>query len=59
MAAFDKARTNAANASVDPRTIKLLDNIDLTSVQTVYNTSSTNDVIIESDEDLAEGEKIF
>lgn len=57
VAAFDKARTNAANASVDPRTIKLLDNIDLTSVQTVYNTSSTNDVIIESDEDLAEGEK--
>lgn len=55
--AFTKARTNAANATVDPRTVQLLDNITLTKqVQNQYYTNSANSVIVKSDEDL-NGEK--
>lgn len=55
--AFTKARTNAANATVDPRTVQLLDNITLTKqVPNQYYTTSANSVIVKSDEDL-NGEK--
>lgn len=55
--AFTKARTNAANATVAPRTVQLLDNITLTEHKVnPYYTTSANPVIVNSDEDL-NGEK--
>lgn len=55
--AFTKARTNANDEKVAPRTVQLLDNITLTKqVQDQYYKTSTHPVMINSDEDL-NGEK--
>ncbi len=54
--AFTKARTNANDEKVAPRTVQLLDNITLTKQVQEYYTTSTNPVIVNSDEDL-NGEK--
>ncbi|WP_277121218.1 hypothetical protein [Bacteroides ndongoniae] len=55
--AFTKARTNANDEKVAPRTVQLLDNITLTKqVQDQYYKTSTYSVMINSDEDL-NGEK--
>ena len=55
--AFTKARTNANDEKVAPRTVQLLDNITLTEHKAnPYYTPSANPVIVNSDEDL-KGEK--
>lgn len=55
--AFTKARTNANDEKIAPRTVQLLDNITLTKqVQDQYYKTSTHPVMINSDEDL-NGEK--
>ena len=52
--AYEKAVANASNPASEPRTVVLLDDIELTSQVTAYTSDKSNRIIIESAPDLVD-----